>query len=182
MGQKQSKRVSSTSSASLLTTYISSPSSISSPSNPTSPTSPISPDTLLSEISIPAIPRQLTRISEILDPRDILREQTYLDSPSRIRSSSQPLTSPNAPKGGIVHSPSGNALGAEEFIAHPSRPLAMWERQERVLQATREGLERFEAEKWEQPKTRREAEGEGRGDGGFVDFDHDRRDRSGWAL
>lgn len=45
-----------------------------------------------------------------------------------------------------MHSPSGNALGAEEFIAHPSRPLAMWERQERVLQATREGMERFEAE------------------------------------
>lgn len=45
-----------------------------------------------------------------------------------------------------MHSPSGNALGAEEFIAHPSRPLAMWERQERVLQATREAMERFEAE------------------------------------
>ena len=45
-----------------------------------------------------------------------------------------------------MHSPSGNALGADEFIAHPSRPLAMWERQERVLQATREGMERFEAE------------------------------------
>ena len=45
-----------------------------------------------------------------------------------------------------MHSPSGNALGAEEFIAHPSRPLAMWERQARVLQATREGMERLEAE------------------------------------
>lgn len=145
MGQKQSKRVSSTSTASLLTTYISSPSSINSPSNPTSPTSPTSPDTPLSDITTPAVPRQLTRISEILDPRDVLREHTYLDSPSRTRSSSQALT-PNAPKAGILHSPSGNALGAEEFIAHPSRPLAMWERQERVLQATREGMERFEAE------------------------------------
>ena len=140
MGQKQSKRVSSTSSASLLTTYINSP------TDPTSPTSPSSPDTPLSDITVPAAPRQLTRISEILDPRDILREQTYLHSPSRTRSSSQALTSLNAPKGGMVHSPSGNALGAEEFIAHPSRPLAMWERQERVLQATREGMERFEAE------------------------------------
>ncbi len=146
MGQTQSKRVSSTSSTSLLTTYVSSPSGISSPSNPTSPISPISPDTPLSDITTPAVPRQLTRISEILDPRDIIREQTYLESPSRTRSSSQSLTSLNAPKGGIVHSPSGNALGAEEFIAHPSRPLAMWERQERVLQATREGMERLEAE------------------------------------
>lgn len=146
MGQKQSKRVSSTSTASLLTTYISSPPSISSPSNPTSPTSPTSPDTPLSDITTPTVPRQLTRISEILDPRDVLREQTYLDSPSRTRSSSQALTLLNPPKAGIVHSPSGNALGAEEFIAHPGRPLAMWERQERVLQATREGMERFEAE------------------------------------
>lgn len=146
MGQTQSKRVSSTSSASLLTTYISSPSSINYPSNPNSPASPTSPDTPLSDITTPAVPRQLTRISEILDPRDILREETYLESPSHTRSSSQPLISLNVSRGGIVHSPSGNALGAEEFIAHPSRPLAMWERQERVLQATREGMERFEAE------------------------------------
>jgi len=37
-------------------------------------------------------------------------------------------------------------LGAEEFISHPDRPLAMWERQERVVQATRKELERYEAE------------------------------------
>lgn len=146
MGQTQSKRVSSNSTASLLTTYTSSPTGINSASNPTSPASPSSPDTPLSNITNPAEPRQLTRISEILDPRDVIREQTYLESPSRTRSSSHQLISPNAPSGGIVHSPSGNALGAEEFIAHPSRPLAMWERQERVLQATREGMERFEAE------------------------------------
>lgn len=164
MGQKQSKRVSSASSASLLTTYISSPSSIRSPSDPTSPISPTSPDTPLSDITIPAAPRQLTRISEILDPRDVLRQETYLQSPSRTRSSSQPLTSLNTPKGGIVHSPSGNALGAEEFIAHPSRPLAMWERQERVLQATRKGMERFEAESRAGTRSRtgaRDAEKEG---------------------
>lgn len=45
-----------------------------------------------------------------------------------------------------MQSPSGNVLGAEEFIAHPDRPLAMWERQERVVQATRKELERHEAE------------------------------------
>ena len=146
MGQTQSKRSSSNSTASLLTSYTSSPSGINSPSNPASPASPTSPDTPLSDITSPAEPRQLTRISEILDPRDIIREQTYLDSPSRTRSSSQQLISLDATNGTMVHSPSGNALGAEEFIAHPSRPLAMWERQERVLQATREGMERFEVE------------------------------------
>ena len=146
MGQTQSKRASANSTASLLTDYTSSPSGINSPSNPTSPASPTSPDTPLSNITSPAEPRHLTRISEILDPRDIIREQTYLDSPSRNRSYSQQLISLDAAKGRMVQSPSGNALGAEEFIAHPSRPLAMWERQERVLQATREGMERFEAE------------------------------------
>ena len=145
MGQQQSKRVSSTSTASLLAPYISSPSSIVSPSSPATPISPTSPDTPLSDITTPAAPRQLTRISEILDPRDILRQESYLESPSRTRAT-QSLTLSNATKSGIVHSPSGNALGAEEFIAHPSRPLAMWERQERVLQATREGMERLEAE------------------------------------
>ena len=146
MGQTQSKRASSNSTASLLTSYTSSPSGINSPSNPASPASPTSPDTPLSNITNPAEPRHLTRISEILDPRDIIREQTYLNSPSRTRSSSQQLITLDAANGKMVHSPSGNALGAEEFIAHPSRPLAMWERQERVLQATREGMERFEAE------------------------------------
>ena len=71
-----------------------------------------------------------------------------------------------------MHSPSGNALGAEEFIAHPSRPLAMWERQERVLQATREGMERFEAESRAGMRSRMGTVKDEKGGG--------KRGRSGW--
>ena len=47
---------------------------------------------------------------------------------------------------GIVQSPSGNALSPEEFMARPNRPLAMWERQEAIIQATKEAIARYEAE------------------------------------
>ena len=175
----QSKRVSNTSSSSLLATYTSATSSsrytvttgshntayTSAPTSPiptspvptspvptspvpTSPvpSSPLSPITPQSNITKPAAPRAITRISEIIDPRDLLREEVYLASQTRTRSSSQPFTSSNSARSGIVHSPSGNILSTEEFIMHPNRPLALWERQERVLQATREGMERLEAE------------------------------------
>lgn len=136
MGQKPSKRVSNTSTSSLLTTYPS-PSTI--PSTPTSP---------LSDITPPAPPRSLNRLSEIIDPRTLLREEDPFNTSTRGgRSAQQPTYTNNSRIGiGIVHSPSGNSLGAREFMDHPNRPLAMWERQERVLQATREGMERFEAE------------------------------------
>lgn len=147
MGQKQSKRVSSTSSQAYLTTY----------SSP--PNSPTPPTTRCEEITPPAAPRELTRLSEILDPREVLNDEIYNVTPSRPRASRgphtdakspglQPLIRPSLSRAptSIVHSPSGNALGAEEFVRHPNRPLAMWERQERVMQATREGVLRLEAE------------------------------------
>jgi len=134
MGQKQSRRVSNTSSVSLLTKQT---------SPPTSPSTPLTP---LEDITPPAAPRELTRISEILDPRDLLQDQVYNVTPSRCKSSSQSLNKSLKPQTGLVHSPSGNAFGAEEFFKNPKRPLAMWERQERVRRATREGIERVEAE------------------------------------
>lgn len=143
MGQKQSKRASSISSKSLLA----SPKTINTYSSPpTSPTSPTSPfeSPFDANVTPPAPARTLNRISDIIDPRELLQGEIYLVTPIRHRSSSEPLATMTLR--GIVHSPSGNALGAEEFIRHPNRPLAMWERQERVLQATREGMERFEME------------------------------------
>ena len=113
MGQTQSKRVSNTSTISLL-----------SPTPPISnsfPTSPAWPDSPYSPLNTPTRPHN-----------------------SRVLSNSSKKKSPFSGRG-IIHSPSGNTLGAHEFIAHPNRPLAMWERQERVLQATREGMERLEA-------------------------------------
>lgn len=134
MGQKQSKRASNTSSVSLLTKC---------PSEPSTPLTPISP---CQDITPPTIPRELTRISEIIDPRELLQDEIYNVTPTRRKSSSHNVSMATKAKTGIVHSPSGNALGAEEFIAHPNRPLAMWERQERVMQATRDAVERYEAE------------------------------------
>ena len=147
MGQKQTKRSSNISSQSLIrettTNNHSGP--------PTSPTATSSPSSHNSspyihgdnEITPPAPARILNRLSEIIDPRDLIQDELYLLTPTRHGSSSQPIPFTFR---GLVQSPSGNELGAEEFIMHPNRPLAMWERQERVLHATREGMERLEME------------------------------------
>ncbi len=147
MGQKQTKRSSNISSQSLIRTTTTNDHS----SPPTSPTTTSSPGSHNGspyahgddEITPPAPARVLNRLSEIIDPRDLIQDELYLLTPTRYQSSSQPIPFTFR---GLVQSPSGNELGAEEFIMHPSRPLAMWERQERVLQATREGMERFEME------------------------------------
>lgn len=140
MGQKQSKRASNISKS-----LLASPKIINTHSSP--PTSPISPTSPFdspfdADVTPPAPARTLNRISDIIDPRELLQDEIYLMTPIRHRSSSESLATMTLK--GIVHSPSGNALGAEEFIRHPNRPLAIWERQERVLQATRDGMERFE--------------------------------------
>lgn len=44
----------------------------------------------------------------------------------------------------IVNSPSGNAFGIHEFINYAERPLAMWERQERIMSATQEKVQALE--------------------------------------
>jgi len=148
MGQKQSKHVSNSSTHSLLATSTR-PTSTAYSSPPTSPLSPTSPSDYDTGITTPAAPRRLIRLSEIIDPREVLQaeiEAKVGDTPTPPRRASQPLSIPRAPSRGMVQSPSGNALGAEEYIAHPDRPLAIWERQERVVQATMEGLQRYEAE------------------------------------
>ena len=147
MGKKQTKRSSNVSSQSLLKTPTTHNLSNASTS-PTPTSSPYSQNGSPcthgdNEITPPAPARVLNRLSEIIDPRDLIQDELYLLTPTRHQSSSQPM--PFTLRG-LVQSPSGNELGAEEFIAHPNRPLAMWERQERVLQATREGMERFEME------------------------------------
>lgn len=148
MGQKQSKRVSNASSNSLLLNPTRTISTVynSPPNSPSSPTSPTDSNT---GITPPAPPPRLIRLSEIIDPREVLQaeyEAKLEELPTIPRRASQPLSTPRTPSRGLVQSPSGNVLGAEEFISHPDRPLALWERQERVVQATRKELERHEAE------------------------------------
>ena len=147
MGQKQTERSSDVSSQSLLKTVTTNNHS-GPPTSPAPMSSPFSHDGSPyarsdNEITPPAPARVLNRLSEIIDPRDLIQDELYLMTPTRHGSSSQPMPFTFR---GLVQSPSGNELGAEEFIAHPNRPLAMWERQERVLQATRDRLEMLEME------------------------------------
>lgn len=147
MGRKQIERPSNISSQSLLRTITTNDHS-DPPTSPSPTSSPYSHNGSPyahgdEEITPPAPARVLNRLSEIIDPRDLIQDELYLLTPTRHQSSSQPMPLTFR---GLVQSPSGNELGAEEFIAHPNRPLAMWERQERVLQATRERLEILEME------------------------------------
>lgn len=78
--------------------------------------------TNISEVSKPALPRQITHLSNLIDPADLV-------------------------EGWKVRSPSGNLLGPGEFINHPERPLSLRERQERVkaaLQSPTQTLEHNE--------------------------------------
>lgn len=148
MGQKPSKRVQRTSSSTLLTTY-------------SNPSTSASTPTLYNSITSPAPPREITRMSDIIDPRDLLDDESFNATPTKLRgaASSQHMASPESPgvqssiypdspktPTRIIHSPSGNVLNTQEFLKHPNRPLAMWERQEMVRKATVEGLIRLEAE------------------------------------
>ncbi|KAL8803008.1 MAG: hypothetical protein Q9182_003434 [Xanthomendoza sp. 2 TL-2023] len=110
-------------------------------------------------ISTPAPPRQLLRLSDILDPEQLIRENHSLAS------TPTPIT-PNNPDGGfpslqpsttaeetvigpgestrklIIHSPSGTGLDVEAFAKRPDRPLTLGERQAKI----REEIKRREEE------------------------------------
>lgn len=74
---------------------------------------PLSPTTPQSDITRPAEPREITRLSNLIDPEEVTSDW-------RIRS------------------PSGNLLGPNGFFSHPSRPLSVRERQEKVRAAMEE--------------------------------------------
>ena len=151
MGQANSKRDSKTSTSSLL---ISAPLNISSqpssPSSPHFPPSAYSPDSSNSvsqfpanDITPPAPRQQLHRLSEIIDPLDVLRHaDTSFETPTKTPNTTQHQFSGR----GLVQSPSGNALSAHEFISHPDRPLTLWERQHGVIAATKEQFARYDME------------------------------------
>ena len=92
-------------------------------------------------ITQPAPPPNLYRVSELIDPHDLLSrsgsDYSFYNS--------KPKAAPAAPRFGysaapnvykelppLVESPSGNLLGAQEFLDHPNRPLAIRERQEHI--------------------------------------------------
>ena len=147
MGQRNSERDSKDSTSHLLSTPSRSSSqrtSLTSPSTPFSAYGSTSPNSLqnspIDEISPPAPPVKLHRLSDIIDPLDILPD-AYPPFDALLKPGERKFSGK-----GIVHSPSGNALAPDKFIAHPDRPLAMWERQQRIIANTKELIERYDME------------------------------------
>ena len=95
------------------------------------------PSTSDRNITRPAPARNLYRVSELIDPHDLLSQQPsdgpYV-RPQQISPTSSYSAIPNAnkPLPALVQSPSGNILGASEFMSRSDRPLAMRERQESI--------------------------------------------------
>ena len=147
MSQQSSERDSKDSTSHLLTTPSRSSSertSLTSPYTPFSVYSLTSASGLqtspIDRISPPAPPRQIHRLSDIIDPLDIL-PNAYPPFDILLKSGERQVSGK-----GIVHSPSGNALAPDVFIAHPDRPLAVWERQQRIITNTKELIERYKME------------------------------------
>ena len=141
MGQTVSKRISSTSTAS-------SRAPLTRDSNVS--VSSALPQRSLSHATQPQRPQPIHRMSELIDPRSLISSDDPTTPPRHPSISnvhpSPDTNSPCSPTPGLVQSPSGNLLSTDEFLNHPDRPLAMWERRERVLSATREAVERYEME------------------------------------
>lgn len=136
MGQTQSKRDSTASSQPLSTTAAD------------NLTTAISQNQSSHSIAYPAAPRTLTRLSELIDPYELLNaEITTTTSTSPVNSSeaSQQAPSPtNSTKRVMIQSPSGNMLSASEFLERPDRKLTLAERKKAIEQRTRQKIETTE--------------------------------------
>ncbi|MCJ1371955.1 hypothetical protein MMC20_003175 [Loxospora ochrophaea] len=87
------------------------------------------PDSPDSVITRPGWPRRITRLSELIDPLDLIS-----DDGERPRSDCD-----SHPGAKLIESPSGNLLGAKEYAQHPNRPLTVRERKERIRAALEMG-------------------------------------------
>ncbi|KAI9854241.1 MAG: hypothetical protein M1830_006549 [Pleopsidium flavum] len=81
------------------------------------------------EITRPALQREITRLSTLIDPIDLMRADDDSITPL-----SPVYASGN--RRNLVESPSGHLLEPHEYLDHPDRPLTIRERQDRI----REGL------------------------------------------
>ncbi|MCJ1376942.1 hypothetical protein MMC17_000032 [Xylographa soralifera] len=86
------------------------------------------------EITRPAPPQRLNRVSELIDPHDLLNISAE-DNIKAAMMNEAGSTGRNKKLPKLVQSPSGRILGAQEYIANPKRPLAIRERQESILKA-----------------------------------------------
>ena len=114
-------------------------------------------------ITRPAPPPRLHRVSELIDPYDLIGHCPEEPDCKNARLNGTPVMSYKAEPDinkclpPLIESPFGNVLGAQEFLAHPNRPLAIRERQESIRRALEEA-EREELGKIEEPqRTHQEA-------------------------
>jgi len=77
------------------------------------------------EITRPALRREITRLSALIDPVDLMRAE--VDSITR-----RPTINATGDRSTLVQSPSGHLLEPHEYLEHPDRPLTIRERQDRI--------------------------------------------------
>ena len=117
-----------------------------------SPTSPQTPVTDASGITTPAPPSHINRMSEIIDPAELIGIPGPFGDPDDETLPPTPITAnrssraPSNPEHKILISPSGNKLNAEEYLNHPDRPLTIEERKAAIIRNTQAGIERLEME------------------------------------
>ncbi|KAL9016574.1 MAG: hypothetical protein Q9185_006076 [Variospora sp. 1 TL-2023] len=95
------------------------------------------PSSRAPSISPPAPPPKLLRLSELLDPDELIREeQQQQEWGTRTSDVRAPAAAAAASRRPMVQSPSGNQLDAETFARRPDRPLTVGERQTRIREET----------------------------------------------
>lgn len=102
-------------------------------------------------ITAPAPTRQIHRLSDIIDPADILEyeQDAYsplggMDTPTKVNG----LPGRRTTLGGkaLVESPSGQKLGYREYVNRPDRLLTLEERKQKIRENTLREIERWESE------------------------------------
>lgn len=86
-------------------------------------------------ITRPARPPRMYRVSELIDPYDLLgmTADDLLSIPEASNQAGPMDSNKHLPM--LVESPSGRTLRAQEFLNDPKRPLAIRERQESIIKA-----------------------------------------------
>ncbi|MCJ1249018.1 hypothetical protein MMC30_006240 [Trapelia coarctata] len=89
----------------------------------------------LSTITRPAPPPRMHRVSELIDPYDLLgmASDDLISIPQESNQAGPMGSNKHLPV--LVESPSGRTMEPQEFLNHPNRPLAIRERQESILKA-----------------------------------------------
>ena len=121
MGNSQSKRASTASSITLINKN--------------------DPNQLQQDISAPETPRHIWRLSELIDPADLVNSDDEEGQPS----GPKPDTG-NKKRVAIIKSPSGQPLSASEFMQREDRPLSVPERQASIRRRFAEQVAAAESE------------------------------------